>query len=347
MIKNDIKERFDRYLNNKANAEDEVHVTQMLGAEHETEGLQGFVKDDWDHYWDSEEKIDKDLSGVLGRLHHIIYIRSQKKRTITRKLYHWYSVAAAVIVIPLLITTIYTLSESSRKDQLINEQTSMVAISAPRGVRMTFELPDGTNGVLNGGSELQYQVPFSHNRNVSLSGEAFFDVAHDKAHAFHVKTDQLQVKVLGTKFNVNAYAEEQAEVVLLEGKVACTLTGEKDELLMRPNERILVQQGKGIKTQVDALEFIAWKDGWLTFRKDNMTAVARKISQWYDVDVEVADQELNRYRFRGTFQNDSLEEMLRLLSLTSSIDYEIIENKPLSDGRFSKRKVIIRMAKQE
>ena len=205
---------------------------------------------------------------------------------------------------------------------------------------MTFELPDGSKGVLNSGSSIEYSIPFVNNRKIELTGEAYFDVEKIKNNPFSVFTSHLEVKVLGTKFNVNEHLDTKStEVILQEGKVECLYKGQKIGTLS-PHERIIIADGKVSKSKVNADKYIAWKDGKLVFRGDSMKEVARRLELWFDIDVEIADEELNSYSFRGTFENDKLEEVLRLLKLTSPFQYKIIKRKKLPNGSFSKKKVI-------
>ena len=257
-----------------------------------------------------------------------------------RKIYRWYSAIAAIILIPLLIVGIISTFKLGSLNRLLSEKATIVSIAAPSGARMSFQLPDGTEGVLNGNSSIEYPVPFTNHRDVKLLGEAYFNVQKDENHPFTVRANLVEVQVLGTKFNVNAYPEEKAtKVILEEGKVTCRFPEKQGEVTLLPNDRIVITERNMLKDQVDAANYTAWREGKLIFRSESMVDVAHRISRWYCVEVEIADQELKTYSFRATFIDDSLEEVLNLLKMTSPIDYKIIQRKKLPDGSFSKKRV--------
>jgi ferric-dicitrate binding protein FerR (iron transport regulator) len=150
------------------------------------------------------------------------------------------------------------------------------------------------------------------------------------------------VKVLGTKFNLNAYPEENyVEVVLEEGKVEFAVTGSTAAVEMEPNERLVYSSNAVHIASTDPSKYSAWVEGKLMFRGDPMPEVARRIERWYNVQVELVDKDLEKDVIRGIFQDDSLEEVLDYISMTSPLRYRIIERKALEDGTYQKKKVLI------
>ena len=213
-------------------------------------------------------------------------------------------------------------------------------IHAPMGSRISFTLPDSTKGWLNSGSSIEYRLPFNNARLVNLTGEAWFDVAHNINQPFVVQAGSTKVKVLGTKFNINAYPDENyVEVVLEEGKVEFIYRESESGIIMSPNERLVFNQQNINVSKTDVWKYNGWKEGKLIFRGDSMDEVARRIERWYNVEVEIMDRELESYAFRGTFQDDSLGEVLKYLSMTSPIRYKISERKAGTDGTVEKQKV--------
>jgi ferric-dicitrate binding protein FerR (iron transport regulator) len=208
------------------------------------------------------------------------------------------------------------------------------------GSRVTFSLPDGTTGFLNSGSTLTYTIPFANNRKLELQGEAWFDVAHDEQHPLEIGAGTSAVRVLGTSFNLNAYPNDNfIEVVLAEGKVAFNATPNTPFVELDPEER-LVYNGESIHIEkTEPEKFKGWTEGKLIFRGDNMKTVAYRLERWYNIEVEIADQALNEYVFRATFEDDNLPEVLRLLSMTSPMSYRISPRKALPDGSWQKEKV--------
>ncbi len=167
----------------------------------------------------------------------------------------------------------------------------VVSIYAPAGSRVAFSLPDGTAGMLNSESTLTYSMPFTDKRDVNLTGEAWFEVAHDSNHPFEVDAGNLNLTVLGTAFNVSAYPDEKySEVVLENGKVTVNCGLYKEGIVMQPSERFVFENGKGSRSLTDTGKYSAWTEGKLVFRSDPMSEVARRIERWYNVRVELMGQ---------------------------------------------------------
>jgi ferric-dicitrate binding protein FerR (iron transport regulator) len=210
------------------------------------------------------------------------------------------------------------------------------------GSRINFSLPDGTTGWLNSGSTLGYSIPFTTNRKIKLSGEAWFDVAHDAENPFEITSGKSTIKVFGTKFNLNAYPDEKyVEVALEEGKVSFSLPDFSSDVEMKPNERLVFRNDKIKIYRENVSKYGAWREGKLMFRSDPMAEVARRIERWYNVDIILVDKVLKDYVIRGTFQDDSVEDVLKYLSMTSPIKYKIIDRVEHEDGTIEKKKILI------
>jgi ferric-dicitrate binding protein FerR (iron transport regulator) len=214
---------------------------------------------------------------------------------------------------------------------------AVASIYAPAGSRVSFTLPDGSEGMLNSGSTLTYRMPFSSDRAVSLTGEAWFEVAHDEKYPFVIEAGDLDLTVLGTTFNVSAYPEEDyIEVVLENGKVLVNCGQYKEGMIMSPSERLVYENGKVTRSRAEPAKYSSWTEGKLIFRSDSMSEVARRIERWYNVQVELMDEDLEKYSFRATFEDDPLEEVLKCLSMTSPIRYEITPRQLTADSVYSK-----------
>ena len=287
------------------------------------------------------------LNHLLDRVHHII----RKNETLKRqkpfqKIIRIYMRAAAILLLPLLIAGGMVYSYLSNHGKITADQRVSSTIFAPLGARVSFILPDGTTGMLNSGSHLSYSLPFTNNRQVKLEGEAWLEVKHDQDHPFEISNGNSTVKVLGTSFNMSAYpAENYIEVVLQQGKVEFLDKKGNEKVTMLPSERLVYQNGNIIKTVTDASKYNAWTEGKLVFRGDPMAEVARRIERWYNVKIQLADKELEKYSFRATFLDDTLEEVLRCLSLTSPIRYKITPRELMPDDTFKKQEVTIFMKK--
>jgi ferric-dicitrate binding protein FerR (iron transport regulator) len=219
-----------------------------------------------------------------------------------------------------------------------------VEIKAPAWTRAQFSLPDGTTGWLNSNSSVKYNGNFITDRQVTLSGEAFFDVFKDKKRPFIVNTPEINVKVLGTRFNIASYNNENnVEVVLEEGKLVFNDKAINKSYIMKPNDLVVYDKTlRNYSTNVvQPQKYLSWTEGKLEFRNDPLDVIARRLERWYNIDVEINGKISYDQRLRATFINESLEEVLYLMKRTLHIDYRI-ENPDLKpDDIYAKKKVII------
>lgn len=210
------------------------------------------------------------------------------------------------------------------KGELVYGKTNIVAyntMTTPRGGQYRLTLPDGTQIWLNAASSITYPTAFvGEERKVEISGEVYFEVAKNAAMPFKVKLrDGSEIRVLGTHFNVNTYADEPSvRTTLLEGSVMI-------------NNNVVLQPGQaysnGKVTEADTEAAVAWKNGVFIFNKDNLASVMRQLSRWYDVEVEYQGNLLSR-TFSGKIKRDL--GLLDLLDGLKSTDVHFkIEGKKL------------------
>jgi ferric-dicitrate binding protein FerR (iron transport regulator) len=341
------REIFERYMQGDASIGEQARMEGVFRARGEQAEVKGAVKEKWNAYLQSKELEKKDLTGVLDKVHHVINLQSMRDiPSLTHRIYRYYAAISAIIVLPIVFVGLMTFLKLEKVQGLLAEKTSQITIASPDGARLAFHLPDGSEGVLNGGSTLNYQVPFSHNRQVKLEGEAFFDVKSDAEHPFEVGTEQMNVKVLGTRFNVRSYQQDAfTEVVLEEGKVECLERFHNKRIILLPNERLTLSKDVVERTQIEAKDYVSWKDGKLVFKRSSILEVVERISRFYNVDIEIADDELLAYRFQATFYDDTLMEVLEMLKITSPLEYAIIDRQQQNDGSFTKKKVVLKKRK--
>ncbi|MGA2408118.1 MAG: FecR domain-containing protein [Bacteroidales bacterium] len=347
MSKENDSENIERFINGQANDNEKAWVeSQFLNGE-DNFTLRHLLKNDWDLMLRDSTPVEVNLSHLLDRVHHIIRknetLKKQKPR---QKLIRIYMNAAAILLLPLLIAGGLVFSYLGNHGKSTTDQLVSSTIYAPLGARVSFNLPDGTTGMLNSGSKLSYTLPFTNNRQVKLKGEAWLEVNRDEDHPFEINTCNSTVKVLGTNFNVSAYpAENYVEVVLQKGSVEFQDNKGDEKVTMVPSERLVFQNGNISKSVTDPAKYSAWTEGKLVFRSDPMAEVARRIERWYNVKIILADSELEKYSFRATFLDDTLEEVLRCLSMTSPIRYRITPRELMQDGTYKKEEVIIHLKK--
>lgn len=337
------REILKRFFDGNYSRKDNTAVQSYFNKYKDDTALKDALWDQWIEL-ESQKGSEKNIDHLLNGIHR--HIESEQEQTGSRpiRFITVFQRIAAIMLLPLLLSffaVLFTVFKDSPK-------TATAEIQCPPGVRTKFVLPDGTNGYLSGGSTLAYPVTFSKQRTVTLSGEAFFDVTRDAKHPFTVNTPHLSTKVLGTRFNVVAYGDENTEqIILQEGKVDVYLKdGEKIGSLLPDNE--LVYNSKTntyFKDEVEAQQYISWTEGKLAFRDEALSQVADRISRWYNVDMEIADKELLAYTFRATFIDEPIEEVLKLLAITSPITYTIEdrkhENENINNTTNMKKKVVI------
>ena len=202
---------------------------------------------------------------------------------------------------------------------------SFNTITTPRGGQYQVVLPDGSMVLLNAGSSLTYPTLFTGaERKVELTGEAYFEVAHNPAMPFRVCSKGQVVEVLGTHFNINAYDDEPGiKTTLLQGKVKVTATVKKQTLILQPGEQAFLGISAFNEHDVDVDQAVAWKNGLFMFDGDDIQQVMRSISRWYDVDVTykgAAPADL----FSGSVSKFSnVSEVLNTLQATGKVHFSI------------------------
>jgi transmembrane sensor len=334
------KEKIERLINGQTEDNEKAWIESLFLNGEDNDTLRHSLKKDWSSMVGEESPTDVDLNSILDRVHHLIRKNEElDRRKPFRKILRIYTKIAAILLIPLLIAFVgyKYMGRSQAEEQQVNS-----TIYAPLGARIAFNLPDGTIGMLNSGSKLSYSMPFNSYRNVKLDGEAWFDVFHDEKHPFEIVSGTSAVTVFGTRFNINAYPEESyVEVVLEEGKVSYTNKAIQKEVPIFPSERLIFKNGNINKSVSDPAKYKAWTEGKLVFRGDPMAEVARRIERWYNVKINLADKALDKYSFRGIFLDDSLEDVLRILCMTSPIRYSISPRELLQDGTYKKEEVTI------
>jgi len=197
-------------------------------------------------------------------------------------------------------------------------------LNVPRGSKVvTIKLADGTQVWLNSESSLRYPASFTGTeRKVEITGEAYFEVAHNKAMPFIVKKDAMEIKVLGTHFNINTYEDEGInKVTLLEGSIKVSINNHQN--LLKPGQQAQIKDDIKLISGVDIEEVMAWKNGKFQFgEKADLHLIMRKIARWYDVDVEYEGGEINQ-RFGGEMpMNSNLSQVLEILK-TSGVKFTI------------------------
>lgn len=244
-----------------------------------------------------------------------------------RESYKWYrtwSVAAVAIVLLGLITvTAYW--QGSRQ---IQSNFSDIVVEAPLGSKTKLTLPDGSTVWLNAGSKMVYSQGFGvSDRRLAFQGEGYFEVEKNDEMPFLVQTHDVNVTVVGTKFNFRNYPEdEEAVVELLEGKVA--LENQLKEEVVRylsPNEKMVLHKATGEMdiTSAKVKEATLWTENILLFDEDLLPDIVRKLERSYHVRIEIENEDLKQARFYGQFNQleQNIYDVLDMLSETGKLKY--------------------------
>lgn len=261
-------------------------------------------------------------------------IRNKNKRvTVTRTL-QWIQRIAAVLFIPTLLLSYYFYSKGD--DGIMQ----YMEVRTNPGMITSIILPDSSKVWINSCGYLKYPVRFTkESRDVTLEGEAYFEVKRDESTPFIVKVnDSYGVEVLGTKFNVTAYPEdEKIETTLVEGSVRLNITttsGKQIKQILKPYQKGVFSKDILSLHQIDPLYETSWKDGKMYFRNQPMNDVIKRLSRHYNVVFDVKNPEIMESLLTAKFESEQLLQVLEYLKLASNVQYKI--HKPnISDDRLN------------
>lgn len=218
--------------------------------------------------------------------------------------------------------------EYVRPDSLHKKELEFNQLIIPKGTFYHLVLSDGTKVWLNADSKIKYPVSFGQDkREVSLRGEGYFEVAKDSTRPFIVSTDKMDVRVLGTTFDVNTYEDEgKSFVVLVEGLVEVS-AGKGESRIITPGYMAEVNmhdvQAKIQISKCDLEHYIAWKNGNFSFRNASLTEILKRVSRYYDVTV-IREQVFEEEYYTGDVSSDvSLESLLAVIESSTSVSFKV------------------------
>jgi ferric-dicitrate binding protein FerR (iron transport regulator) len=355
-LKNTIMdgELLGKYLNNKCTDEEIEKVLHWFrDSADSTEGKDLFLT-----YWEQiplDGKLTKpDLETLLNRIHHNINtmperrisdeIREDRGMNFIRFLRN----AAAILLLPIIGAGLFYMVKyyTEKKVNTTVSQSFNEVFSSVDAIT-TVTLPDGSKVWLNHNSSLRYPAVFADNdRNVTLEGEGYFEVAHKDKTSFTVKAGELRIVAKGTTFNVMAYPDEnKIETSLIEGIVELQKDGSDKALYrMKPSDvTIYFKEEENISAEtITDDRYFSWKNGKLTFSAATMDDVVKKLSRWFNVDIQLTDPGLNDLTLTATFVHETLPQVMELLARIIPIQYSISNREENGDGTFTKRKVTIK-----
>jgi ferric-dicitrate binding protein FerR (iron transport regulator) len=313
MTQKEIDSIIEKYLQGKATKEEIKYI----------EKLEQFAENKNRTF--SNEKEKGDIKKAIFKNVQKSTLEKSRDRT-------WLRVAASIIILVSISIGTYYATLNNNTETLtvayITKQTTW-------GQKLDVTLPDGSKIKLNSGSKIEFPERFSDSlRAVKLTGEAFFDVAHNPQKPFVIATGELTTKVLGTSFNVEAYQDnESVKVTLASGKVQ--LSNQSTKTIIKPSEQaVFNKQEKNIAvSKVDISKYVEWKDGILRFENSSLQEAALKLEKWFNVDMEFENEKTKRCTFTGTFQNENLQNILESITyVKQGISCQFVDNKIIIKG---------------
>jgi transmembrane sensor len=277
-------------------------------------------------YSDQSTDTDEALKKVMARINDG---QSQPVNTKIFSLSLFYKLAAAVLLIFMIGIGVYVYQVYHGPGQI-----ALIDKHNGTGTRSLITLPDGTRIWLNAESTIRYPEAFAENkREVYLTGEAFFNVASNAEKPFFIHLNKAAIRVIGTSFNVKAYSnEDHIETSVVSGKVAFLSrpTDSKtsvDSVLLIKNNKVTYSPATGDMhaESTNALDDREWINGKLIYKSETLESITRQLERNFGKKVTIKDPKIGQYRFTGTFDESSLDEIMHYLSMTRSFKYTITE----------------------
>lgn len=331
---NQIEEQIYHYLSGKATPEEAAALTDWVRAHPDNLRRYRQLRNIWQvahpAFNPSEIRMEEARASVMKQIATVPWYRTA--------LLYWQR-AAAVLLLPLLMLTAWLMLDNGKEEE---EVVSYQQIFAPYGTHSKVNLPDGSVAWLNAGSTLEFPTVFRKGeRLVRLVGEGYFEVESDTGNPFVVRTNVMDVKATGTAFNVEAYEKDSVTAVtMVKGMIAVAI-GNAQPFAVVPGERMLYNLNtSGCRiSKTEPYKWCAWKDGLMVFRDDPLGEVFKRIGQTFNVDIVIRDADIARHLYRATFEDESLDEILRLLKLTAPIQFKKFDRDQSSAGRYNRQRI--------
>ena len=297
------KNLYDRFLEGKATEEEINEIFDRITAT--PEKLKEFRE--YERFWEQVHKPTEDVLASLAGVK--ATIKSYKRR----RAWRFVSAAtAAAVIVGVVMFRIHT----KDSDPVIPAATIQeYVVNVPAGGRSDVALPDGTKVMLNVGSRLSYTSEFNkRTRDVFLSGEGYFEVAHDGERPFNVNTSKCTVTVLGTKFDISAYEQDdETFTALIDGSILFKAGDE--ETLVSPGELVTMGDKGLVKEVVDVRDYCGWTTGIIKYNNIPFSSLLKRLEREYDTHLILGDKSLGDRTIRVSFsKNDSVETILKVLS---------------------------------
>ena len=297
-----------KFFEGTASYEEEVEIRQWM--EHSPENRREFLRER--KLFDSMLLLGDEKA--IGKAQRVKSRHNSSLRTEILKV-------AAVVAVTLGLNILYQFVSDK------NQTVPMQSIYVPSGQRVNLTLSDGTNVWLNARTRILYPAVFDKSiRQVTVDGEAYFDVAKDKQRPFIVEMNKCKMEVLGTKFNVEGYSDkDDFEVTLMEGSVkVASKQGVGNTLILAPDSKACLEKdGRLTVVPVDDYNPYRWKEGLICFRAESFSYIMNDLEKYFGVSIIIENKAVLKYNFTGKFrQADGIDYALRVLQKDISFRYE-------------------------
>lgn len=257
-----------------------------------------------------------------------------------------------IISLSIILVSFFLLYGNNPKKEIASAPLTNEVVTR-NGSKTNLVLPDGTTVYLNSGSKITYNKDYgTHSREVSLTGEAYFDVVKNPAKPFIIHTADINVRVLGTAFNVRCYPDEKkTETSLIRGSLEVSFKDGREKIILKPNEKLIVDnlaiknslttvQDKshnalkkivelshvGVLPQDNSVIETSWVYNRLVFNSETFEDIAHKMEKWYGVTISFIDEDLKTKKFTGIFEKETIDEALEAIQLTTKFSFQKDEN---------------------
>lgn len=325
MSENKIWESIARKMDGEKHPSDDNQLDEWLAEKQRNKAIFKFIKAIWESNWKGQDVAGTDYSTLKRR----IYKYEHKS-----KYFLWRSAIQAAAVVVIVFATIFIYSQV--QEQSINEQTSYQKISVPKGNRTHIELPDGTNVWLNNDTKLKYPTQFAKDsRNVELTGEAYFEVEHNADAPFYVNVGKHRIKVLGTKFTVCAYPNDNLiETALISGKIQFEIASKTKQSthILNPGNSLSfnTKSNKLTQKKIDSDFLKYWTTGIYEFKDESFENLAKKIHRIYNITIVFEDEFLKAKTYSGSLGlEDNIFTFMEAIKRTTKepIEYNYEKNR--------------------
>lgn len=244
---------------------------------------------------------------------------------------YFYKLALRIssVAVVFLVCTITTLFFLKQTEQTVTDDYKEYIVEVPAGAKSKITFPDGSTVWLNAGSKVTYNSNFAkESRNIELSGEGYFEVTKNEKLPFVVNTEKLAVQVLGTKFNLKSYTEDEVvKVVLKEGAIKVgDFRTKVNPVLLKPNQQLTLQKSGNLVSidSIDASHIENWRNGTMVFDEVSLEEIAKELKRLYNIPIQIENDKLKDIVYYSDFQeNTTVEKTLEILSSGNKFRYEV------------------------